>query len=172
MGPGCFLNSAIKSIDFNNCNITKIENNTFSYSSISGKVIIPDSVEEIGDAAFNVTKITSVFFGNSLRTIGMDSFAHCKSLSCDIDLPESLVSMGPYEDFNDSYRENVVDPTLKFYGKTVEQFNKDVLDEMNSYLEYMKSRSLPSDDIREENHIGEENEWFSDPFDLQNEDNI
>ena len=83
-----------------------------------------------------------------------------------------LVSMGPYEDFNDSYRENVVDPTLKFYGKTVEQFNKDVLDEMNSYLEYMKSRSLPSDDIREENHIGEENEWFSDPFDLQNEDNI
>lgn len=83
-----------------------------------------------------------------------------------------LVSMGFYEDFNDSYRTNVVDPSLKFYGKTVEQFNEDVLQEMHDYLAYMQAKSPHDDGFREENHIGEESEWFSDPFDLQNEDNI
>ena len=74
---------------------------------------------------------------------GAFTLAYCKSCADKgLEPYDLLVSLGFYEDFNDTYRENVVKPSLEYYGKTVEQFNADVLQSMNDYLSYIKSKSV------------------------------
>ena len=76
--------------------VTAIGQYAFSQTSLSGTLIIPDDVASIGDMAFESTNITSVSFGNKLETIGFEAFYLCRSLSCELHLPESLKTIGSH----------------------------------------------------------------------------
>lgn len=59
-------------------------------------IIIPDSVTEIGDYAFNAcAKLTSVALGENVKTIGDYAFSNCSALE-KVVLPDSLTSLGDY----------------------------------------------------------------------------
>ena len=47
----------------------------------TGRIIIPDGVQEIGERAFANTKIESITFPDSLRKIGYEAFVHCIKLN-------------------------------------------------------------------------------------------
>ena len=56
------------------------------------------------------------------------SFAYCaECLAYDREPYDALVGMGiQCEELSESFREQILLPNLKFFGKTVEQFNADV----------------------------------------------
>lgn len=62
------------------------------YFNDSQKVVISDSVREIGDYAFYKSKITDVKIPNSVKTIGKEAFAD--SMLKEADLPEGLQTIG------------------------------------------------------------------------------
>ena len=70
--------------------ITYIGANAFYYTSLSGALIIPDDVTEIGTSAFSGTLIGSVAFSPRLNRIGENAFSNCTSLTGTLTLPESL----------------------------------------------------------------------------------
>ena len=73
--------------------VTSIGENAFATSSGLTKVWIPDSVTNIGPTAFWECRLTNIFLGNGLVTIGTSAFADCSALT-DITLPSSLVAIG------------------------------------------------------------------------------
>lgn len=74
--------------------ITHICNWAFANTSLSGALIIPDDVIEIGQYAFHGTLIGSVAFSPSLDRIGNCAFLQCTSLTGKLTLPESLTNIG------------------------------------------------------------------------------
>lgn len=74
----------------------RICNNAFYHTGLSGALIIPDDVTEIGISAFSSTNVSSVTFGDNLKSIGDSAFSGCTFLSGEILLPESLISIGSY----------------------------------------------------------------------------
>lgn len=74
--------------------VTKIGAWAFSGTMLSGALVIPSDVTEIGDGAFCKTNITSLELPHNLKSIGNDAFYECKSLSGSLNLPESLESLG------------------------------------------------------------------------------
>lgn len=81
-----------------------------------------------------------------------------------------LVSLGFFEDFSESYRENIVKPSLEYYGKTPAEFNSDVLKEMNAYLDYVRSKDKVKETNQDEYHTSEESEWFPSSIDSVQEE--
>ena len=59
---------------------------------------------------------------------GAVSFAYCEEcLKAGREPYDALVGMGiPYEDLSVAFREQILFPSLKFFGQTVEQFNADI----------------------------------------------
>ena len=90
----------IESITFQGNNLTTIGLSAFRYNNLSGELIIPSSVETIGDWAFsgsennNVTNhLTSVVFsGNNLNTIGYNAFSY-NAITSMPTLPSSAVNV-------------------------------------------------------------------------------
>lgn len=78
--------------------INKIGSGAFSSCSLlSGALIIPDGVKEIGEFAFQHCKtISSLSLPVGLEKIGQHAFASCSSLSCQLNLPSTLTYIGPY----------------------------------------------------------------------------
>ena len=62
-------------------------------------------------------------------TCGAISYAYCYDcLRQGIEPYDALVSMGLfYADINEAYKQQILLPSLRFHGKTVEQFENDVL---------------------------------------------
>ena len=71
--------------------LTTIGDSAFRHNKLSGSVVFPDSVTSIGDVSFerdmyylekegNDGGITSVVFGNSVTTIGMQAFRASPSI--------------------------------------------------------------------------------------------
>jgi hypothetical protein len=79
--------------------VIEIGEGAFSGSSFLGKkleankitsIVVPDSVEVIGDYAFNsIEKLTKVTLPNNLKVIPENAFSYCKKLTS-INLPSSL----------------------------------------------------------------------------------
>lgn len=72
-------------------------------------------------------------------TCGAISFAYCEEcLMSGIEPYDALVGMGLYyADINKTYKQNILDPSLKFHGKTRERFDNDVLamdEELSAWL--------------------------------------
>lgn len=74
--------------------ITYIGSYAFSNTSLSGALIIPDDVTEIGGSAFYGTLIGSVAFPPRLNRIGGSAFEACTSLTGTLTLPETLTYIG------------------------------------------------------------------------------
>ena len=76
--------------------ITYIGPSAFYKTSLSGALIIPDDVIEIGQYAFQGTLIGSVAFSPRLNRIGSYAFYDCTSLTGTLTLPETLTYVGPH----------------------------------------------------------------------------
>ena len=74
--------------------VTKIRYYAFGGTLLSGALIIPNDVVEIGSGAFSGTNITSLSLPHGLKVLGSGVFAGCHSLSGELSLPESLESIG------------------------------------------------------------------------------
>lgn len=74
--------------------ITHIYASAFANTNLSGALIIPDDVLEIGNNAFSGTLIGSVSFSPRLNRIGSHAFSSCTSLAGTLTLPETLTYIG------------------------------------------------------------------------------
>lgn len=83
--------------------VTHIAARAFSGTSLSGALVIPDNVIEIGNSAFNATSVRSVIFPDKLQRIDNCVFQNCKQLSGTLTLPESLTHIGAYAFLNCSF---------------------------------------------------------------------
>ena len=67
---------------------------TFMENSQIEKVVLPDSIIEIGDHTFeNCYALTTINVPSNLKQIGADAFRFCCALTGDIDLPEGLTTL-------------------------------------------------------------------------------
>ncbi len=76
--------------------VTHIAADSFSGTSLSGALVIPDDVIEIGSGAFYVTLIGSVTFSSRLKKINGSAFGVCRTLTGSLSLPEALIYIGDY----------------------------------------------------------------------------
>ena len=102
--------------------LEKIGNNSFLSSLIdsqlTGAIVIPKSVKEIGNYAFAATKITSLEFesNSSLESIGYGAFADCQSLTGHIAIPNTVKLIQVFAFLNTSITSIVIPETIKFIG--------------------------------------------------------
>lgn len=75
--------------------ITHICTSAFENTNLSGALIIPEDVLEIGSGAFRETLIGSVAFSPRLNRIGGHAFYGCTSLTGTLTLPGTLTYIGP-----------------------------------------------------------------------------
>ena len=87
------MGAGVTSIKLNS-NITKIGKNAFHKNSASGKLIIPNSVKEIGSVAFLGNNFNELDLGTGVTTLGYDSFYGNKFTS--ITIPSNVTDLGSY----------------------------------------------------------------------------
>lgn len=100
IGDGCFQGANITELDLSGCTkLTKI--NQYGFASAvfrSGTIILPESLEEMEEMAFNASVILQIDIPEKCTKIGMGAFA--KSSLVGITLPKSLQII-PKRMFND-----------------------------------------------------------------------
>ncbi|MEE0699278.1 MAG: leucine-rich repeat domain-containing protein, partial [Bacilli bacterium] len=74
--------------------LNEIGDGAFFSSSISGNLIMPNSVVGIGHRAFERTNITGVTFGSTLEGIGQSAFAYCNNLAGELYIPDGVKNIG------------------------------------------------------------------------------
>ena len=116
---GIWNNNSITSIAWGNVvipsNVTKIQSNAFSLTSISSLDFSQaTSLTTIGDEAFDQTKITSLDLSQatSLTTIGDYAFSYCDVITEDLTIPSSVTNIGYY-----AFKNNTID-NLYFLSET------------------------------------------------------
>ena len=135
--------------------VTKIGDNFLLGNYDIEKIVIPDSITEIGEFAFHKTGITSIILGNNITKIGDYSFSYCRSLS-NIIIPKSINVIGK-EAFLGSGLKNVyftgnaeewqnitiredaffsLSAYLYYYSETEPAFNTDGTDYDGNYWHY------------------------------------
>ena len=77
---------------------------------------------------------------------GAISFHYCaECLNTGIEPYDALVGMGLYyADINKTYKQQILDPSLRFHGKTSEQFDDDVMKQDEELCAYLKSQEHKS----------------------------
>ena len=83
-------------------------------------------------------KETEVFAACS--ACGAISFSYCQEcMSAGIEPYDALVGMALYVDeFNESFKEQILLPSLKFHGKTMEEFELDVQKMLDGYCDWLQ----------------------------------
>ena len=120
-----------------------IENGVFSSCYLTS-VVLPDSVEYIGDHAFNNNKLTEIVFPDSVQNIGIGAFTHNQISTVDmsnslaaignaafssnqltnVTLPESLISIGFSAFLSNNLSKVTIPNSVKSIGDMV--FDPDV----------------------------------------------
>lgn len=81
-------------VDGTSYNVTEITSSCFASNTTIEKVVLPNSLEKIGDQAFaRCTNLRYVKFGSNLTTIDNYAFDKCQSL-INVELPNSVTSLG------------------------------------------------------------------------------
>ena len=77
-------------------NITKIGGRAFLQSSLTGSLIIPNGVTEIGDFAFRLCSGLNgtLILPENLKIIGQSAFESCSNMTGTLDIPDSVTSIG------------------------------------------------------------------------------
>ena len=73
---------------------TLIEVKLYGLSICTSNMILPDSLEIIGDRAFAYINIVELILPSNVKSIGYEAFANCFELDGDVVLPESLEYLG------------------------------------------------------------------------------
>lgn len=74
--------------------VNSVSNSTFTSCTGLTKVVMPNTITEIGTGVFSgCTGLTSVELSNSLTTIGENAFYNCSSLTT-LSVPNSVISVG------------------------------------------------------------------------------
>lgn len=78
---------------------------------------------------------------------GAISYRYCLNcLNGGIEPYGALIGMGlPYESITIEFRNRILDPSLKFHNKTIEQFNADVKKLNDDYINYMNMKQREDD---------------------------
>ncbi len=64
-------------------------------STLTGNLILPNSLTSIGDQAFyNCSGLEGIVMGNSVETIGNEAFRNCGGIRGELTLPATLLSVG------------------------------------------------------------------------------
>lgn len=109
----------LKTIEFNK-KIKIIGESTFLCTGLSGKLVIPDSVERIETCAFGKTNLEEIEFGKGVKFVGAQAFGENENLkkavfnSADIEFEDENAFLG-------SPNVTIVAPK----GSTAEQYAKD-----------------------------------------------
>lgn len=75
----------------------KLAESSFSSCNFQGELVLPSNLMEIPAGCFRYNDFSSIAgFPDELLGIGSEAFADCYRLMGEIDLPESLVSLGSY----------------------------------------------------------------------------
>ena len=76
--------------------VTSIADKAFRNSEISGDVVLPKTIESIGDEAFmnSVYLDGKIYLPSSLKTIGERAFYSCNGIEGDLIIPDSVESIG------------------------------------------------------------------------------
>lgn len=76
--------------------VTGIADKAFKESEISGDVVLPKTIERIGDEAFmnSVCLDGKIYLPSSLKTIGTRAFYNCNKIEGDLIIPDSVESIG------------------------------------------------------------------------------
>ena len=88
--------------------LDRIEFFAFSYTSLTGTLIIPEGVKFV--SGFTQTKISNIQFPSTLEEIGDEAFAGCSALMCELSLPHSLKRIGGSAFNGSAIRGNLVLP--------------------------------------------------------------
>lgn len=91
--------------------VVKIGERAFRNTLLSGALIIPNDVVEIGHSAFALTNITSLSLPGNIKKLGQGAFAQCSSLTGNLSLPSSLESIGQECFDNCSFTGNLIIPS-------------------------------------------------------------
>lgn len=99
--------------------VTSIAKDAFKGNKTVEKIIIKESVKEIGAGAFEgCSKLNTVTLGNNVETIGNKAFANCKSLT-KIVIPKSTKKIGNYAFKGNKKLKTIIVKTTKLTKKTV-----------------------------------------------------
>ena len=84
-------------------------------------------------------------------TCGAISLAYCEDcLRNGIEPYDALVGMGLYyADINETYKQQILDPSLKFHDKTREQFDNDVFALDKELSEWFAARENKTDNVED-----------------------
>jgi len=75
--------------------LEKLDGPVFAGSNIQGKIILPDSLIDLGSGGtfYKCTNITSVVFGNGIKRVPVEMFYGCESLAS-VTFSDSIIEMG------------------------------------------------------------------------------
>ena len=76
-----------------NSGVKKIEENAFQYCDSATELIIPNSVETIGNNVCEYSGFQNIVIGDGTKTIGESAFRYCRNLQT-IKLGKNLTSIG------------------------------------------------------------------------------
>ena len=91
----------------------------YSFSTVYAKeIILPKTLEKIGDSAFCNAKITEIQLPEGLKEIGASAFADCRLLG-KIVLPDGLEKIGSSAFMNSALSEIIIPDSVKEVGSNV-----------------------------------------------------
>lgn len=91
------INYANKLVNINlNEKATKIADNAFKSCSNLKNITYPNTIESIGDYAFNSTKITTLDIPQTVKSIGKNAFAGCSAITSEVVIPEGITTLNEY----------------------------------------------------------------------------
>lgn len=96
---------------YNNCTVTEIAANAFKDCSNLKKVILPDTINYIGQYAFTGSGIEEIVIPDSVKKIDNYAFSDCESLK-KVTLSNNLTYLGEYAFTKTSIEEIVIPDTI------------------------------------------------------------
>lgn len=105
------------------CPVTEISSYAFQFNTALTSVVIPDSVEILGDSCFDgCSALASVSLGSGLKQIGMNAFSGCTALT-GLTLPEGLEMIGEAAFISSGLTEITVPKSVYQLGANAFRYN-------------------------------------------------